>query len=84
MQKTISNVEFYAPDNFHSWGAPPNTQKNGLCRPIGQRAVKYRSEVMESYNTDWIRVLYGTSLATVVPMLGLWTKLRRANVTWQR
>ena len=22
--------------------------------------------------------------ATVVPMLGRWTKLRRANVTWQR
>ena len=48
MLKTFSNIEFYAPDNFHSWGAPPPTQKNGLG--IGQRAcaVKYRSEVMES------------------------------------
>ena len=62
MQKTFSNIELYAPDNFHSWGAPPPTQpdnfhswgaptptlKNGLC--IGQQAcaVKYRSEVVES------------------------------------
>ena len=22
MQKTFSNIEFYAADNFHSWGAP--------------------------------------------------------------
>ena len=29
MQKTFSNIEFYAPDNFHSWGAPPPTQKTG-------------------------------------------------------
>ena len=50
MQKTFSNIEFYAADNFHSWGAPPPTQKNVLC--IGQRAyalsLKYCSEVMES------------------------------------
>ena len=36
MQKTFSDIEFYAADNFHSWGAPPPTQKNVLC--IGQRA----------------------------------------------
>ena len=27
MQKTFSNIEFYAADNFRSWGAPPSTQK---------------------------------------------------------
>ena len=36
MQKTFSNIEFFAPNNFHSWGAPSPTQKNRLC--IGQRA----------------------------------------------
>ena len=27
MQKTFSNIEFYAPDNFYSRGAPSPTQK---------------------------------------------------------
>ena len=29
MQKTFNNIEFYATDNFHSWSAPPPTQKTG-------------------------------------------------------
>ena len=29
MQKTFSNIELYAPDNFHSSGALPPTQKMG-------------------------------------------------------
>ena len=35
MKKSFSNIEFYAPDNFHRWGAPPPTQKTGYS---GQRA----------------------------------------------
>ena len=57
MQKTFSNIKFYAADNFHSWGAPPPTQKNVLC--IGQSAcavIKVLS--WNPYNYDSIRVLY--------------------------
>ena len=60
MQKTFSNIEFYAPDNFHSWSAPPPTQKK-LCIGLGQRAcaVKDRSEVMGSIqcwlNSSFVR-----------------------------
>ena len=38
MQKTFSNIKFYAPDNFHSWGAPPPTQKKrAMYRPANMR-----------------------------------------------
>ena len=38
MQKTFSNIEFYAPDNFYSWGAPPPTpEKRDMYRAASMR-----------------------------------------------
>ena len=50
MQQTVSNIEFYAHDSFHSWAAPPLTQKKrAMYRPASMRGkVPYRCEVMES------------------------------------
>ena len=38
MQKTFSNIKFYAADNFHSWGASPtHPKKRAMYRPARMR-----------------------------------------------
>ena len=62
MQKTFSNIEFYAPDNFHSWGAPPPTQKKqAMYRPVSMR---FKGRMMSMITT------LQSSLCRVNPIFG--------------